>query len=103
MYPRNRPSDDARMESFYKAAQNLEMDKTWFFPGFVTSVRVGLYNKKFNDSLQNGTFNVSKDIHAGYAKFGKTIFGGAAEDSVRSQLCLVSVHFAAYAQGMNTT
>lgn len=90
MYPRNRLLPMMlEWKAFAKAAQNLEMDKTWFFRAFVTSVRVGLYNKKFNDSLQNGTFNVSaKDIHAGYAKFGKTIFGGAAEDSVRSQLAL---------------
>ncbi len=90
MYPRNRLLPMMlEWKAFAKAAQNLEMDKTWFFKAFVTSTRIGLYNKMLNDSLQKGLFNISdKDIHAGYAKYGKTIFGGVAEDSIRSQLAL---------------
>ena len=90
MYSRNRLLPMMlEWKAFSKAAQNLEMDKTWYYKAFVTSTRVGLYNKMFSDSLQTGTFNVSdKDIHAGYEKFGKTIFGGAPEDSVRLQIAL---------------
>ena len=90
LYPRSRLLQYMiDWKAYALESEALGLDESWYFKAIETSSRVGIYNKLLNDSLQLNSWGVSEaELKAGYEKYGKTVFGGAAFDKISNSLGL---------------